>query len=96
MAHRTREIAIRAALGGAPHRLLFSIFGRAVRQLALGLLVGSLLSGAVLSNTDLSAGRAMTLLLTVATIMLAVGVLAALGPARQGLRIQPVEALREQ
>jgi ABC-type lipoprotein release transport system permease subunit len=31
----------------------------------------------------------------VCAIMLAVGLLAALGPARRGLRIQPMEALRE-
>jgi hypothetical protein len=94
VAQRTREIGIRAALGAAPHRLLLSIFGPVTRHLALGLLVGSLVSGAVFLNTDLSVGRATTLLLTVAAIMLVVGLLAALGPARRGLRIQASEALR--
>jgi ABC-type lipoprotein release transport system permease subunit len=32
----------------------------------------------------------------VALFMMAVGFLAALGPARRGLRIEPTEALREQ
>lgn len=45
-------------------------------------------------NADLGLGRSATLLLTVAAIMLAVGVLAAVGPARRGLRIQASEALR--
>jgi ABC-type lipoprotein release transport system permease subunit len=32
----------------------------------------------------------------VATLMLIVGLLAALGPARRGLAVQPTEALREE
>jgi hypothetical protein len=94
VAQRTREIGIRAALGAAPHRLLFSIVGRVMRQLALGLLLGSLLSGAVFLSTDLGVGRASVILLTVAAMMTIVGLLAALGPARRGLRIQASEALR--
>jgi len=94
VAQRTREIGIRTALGAAPHRILLGIFGRAARQLALGLLLGSLLSGAVLSSTGLGLGRATSLLLAVAATMLVVGLLATLGPARRGLRIQPSEALR--
>lgn len=94
VAQRTREIGIRAALGAHPRRILAGIFGRATRQLALGLLVGSLLSAALFAAAGLDAGRAVALLLAVAAIMLAVGLLAALGPARRGLRIEPVEALR--
>ena len=94
VAQRTREIGIRAALGAHPRRLLLSIFGRAARQLALGLLVGSLLSGAVFYDIDISAGRAVALWIAVAALMLAVGLLAALGPARRGLRIQPSDVLR--
>jgi predicted permease len=94
VAQRTREIGIRAALGAHPRHLVLTIFGRVMRQLALGLLVGSALSGAVFLNTDLSLGRATTLLLTVAAIMVVVGLLAALGPARRSLRIQAVDALR--
>jgi ABC-type lipoprotein release transport system permease subunit len=33
-------------------------------------------------------------MVSVAAIMLSVGLLAALGPARRGLRIEPTEALR--
>ncbi len=91
---RTREIGIRAALGATPNRLLISIFGRAARQLGLGMLVGSVLSAAVVMNTDLGPGRAAALWLTVAAIMVVVGLLAALGPARRGVRMQASEALR--
>jgi ABC-type antimicrobial peptide transport system permease subunit len=94
VAQRTREIAIRTALGAAPHRLLLSIFGRATRQLALGLLVGALLSAGVFQNTDFTIRQATTLTSIVAGIMVAVGLIAALGPARRGLRIQASEALR--
>jgi ABC-type antimicrobial peptide transport system permease subunit len=74
--------------------LLLGIFGRVTRQLALGLLLGSLLSGAVFLSADLGFGRATAILLTVAAMMTIVGLLAALGPARRGLRIQASEALR--
>ncbi len=94
VARRTREIGIRVALGAQPRRIFASIFGRVVRQLTLGLLIGSLVSGVLFAITGLGTGRAAALLLTAAAIMLTIGMLAALGPARRGLRIQPVEALR--
>ena len=45
---------------------------------------------------DLMRGHAAVVLPLVALFMMAVGFLAALEPARRGLRIQPVEALREE
>jgi ABC-type antimicrobial peptide transport system permease subunit len=39
--------------------------------------------------------RAMLLPLVV-LLMMTIGVIAALGPVRQGLRIQPIEALRDE
>jgi ABC-type antimicrobial peptide transport system permease subunit len=36
------------------------------------------------------------LLPIVILLMMTIGVLAAIGPARQGLRIQPIEALRDE
>ncbi len=41
-------------------------------------------------------GRGHVLLPTVAGVMFIVGILAALGPARRGLAVQPTEALREE
>ena len=93
---RTREIGVRTALGARPHQLLLSIFGRVTRQLVLGLLAGSLLSGTIFVVTEIPLGRAVSLLLSIAAIMLVVGLLAALGPARRGLRIRVSEALRSE
>ena len=93
---RTREIGVRTALGARPHQLLLSIFGRVTRQLVLGLLAGSLLSCTIFVVTEIPLGRAVSLLLSIAAIMLVVGLLAALGPARRGLRIRVSEALRSE
>jgi ABC-type antimicrobial peptide transport system permease subunit len=41
-------------------------------------------------------GREAVILPLVSAIMIAVGLSAAIGPARRGLRIQPTEALREE
>jgi ABC-type antimicrobial peptide transport system permease subunit len=94
VAYRTREIGIRAALGANPRRLLVNVFAPVLRQLALGVLVGSLLSAGMLSATTLTASDATYLLAAVAIIMLVVGLMAAVGPARRSLRIQPSDALR--
>jgi putative ABC transport system permease protein len=95
VAQRTREIAIRSALGASAGRLLFGIFKRAAGQVVSGLLVGAALSAALLRSTEAHRGRAVTFVVIVAALMVVVGLLAALGPARRGLRIQPSEALRD-
>jgi predicted permease len=94
VAQRTREIAIRAALGADSRRLLFSIFGRATRQLALGLAAGSLLAAGIFDAAEVGIRQAAVLVLIVSALMTAVGLLAASGPARRGLRIDPSDALR--
>jgi hypothetical protein len=94
VAQRTREIGIRMALGAQPRRVLMNVFGRAVWQIGAGVLVGSILSGAAFVALGLGLARAAPLLLPVAAIMALVGLLAAFGPARRGVRIQAIEALR--
>jgi ABC-type lipoprotein release transport system permease subunit len=95
VAQRTREIAIRSALGAAPHRLFLGIFKRATGQLATGVAAGSILSLTMFQNSDRGFGENATFVIAVAAMMIVVGLFAALGPARRGLRIQPSETLRD-
>ena len=94
IAQRTREIGIRSALGAQPRHLLLGIFKGAMRQLALGIAAGSLLSVGAFVAVGTGASSAGGLLVTVAVLMAMVALLAAIGPARRILRIQTVEALR--
>jgi predicted permease len=95
---RRKEIVIRAALGANPHRLLGSIFSRAAGQLAIGVVLGAALAIVLdrLTRGELLAGAATVILPAIAALVMAVGLVATLGPARRGLRIQPTEALKEE
>ena len=94
IAQRTREIGIRSALGAQPRHLLLGILRRAMRQLALGIGAGSLLSIGTFAAAGIGMWAGAGLLVTVATVMAIVAAVAAIGPARRMLRIQTVEALR--
>ncbi len=94
---RRREIGIRMALGAGARRVLWTMFSRAAAQLAVGATIGMAVAvllnraadGALMKDHATPATAGVVLLMTL------VGLLAALGPARQGLRIQPTEALRD-
>ena len=96
VARRRREIGIRSALGADPARMLVGIFSRAFAQLGAGAAIG--MAGAVgleqLLEGEMFQGQAAVILPIVAVFMMLAGLLAAIGPARQGLRIDPTEALR--
>ncbi|MCH7563289.1 MAG: ABC transporter permease [Gemmatimonadetes bacterium] len=95
---RRREIGIRSALGANPRRVVAGVMARSVKQLGTGVLVG-LLVLAVLPPINLDGfvvERDMRLIIGVAVLMVTVGLLAAAGPVRRGLQIQPAESLREQ
>ena len=100
VARRRREIGIRAALGADRNRLLAGIFSRALAQLAAGAaagLVGAIALDQLLIEGDrMFQGQGAVIVPVVALVMTVVGLLAALGPARAGLSIQPIEALREE
>lgn len=98
VATRRREIGIRAALGADPRRILTAVFRRAARQLGTGVLAGLVLAevGLRAAGGSWLRGEGALQLPTVAAIIVAVGLLAALGPARRGLAVQPTEALREE
>ncbi len=93
---RRREIGVRAALGAPARRILAGVLARAARQLALGVGVGLAAAVAldVASGGVLLDGGGVLLVPATAAFMLVVGLLAAAGPARRGLRVEPTEALR--
>jgi predicted permease len=100
VAKRRREIGIRAALGADARRVLIGIFGRAAAQIgagiAAGLAVATVLAWLGGDGGGLMGDQGYVLLPVVAGLMFIVGVLAAVGPARRGLSVQPTEALREE
>ena len=93
---RRREIAIRTALGAEPGRLLAGIFRHALRQIGTGVAfgVGIALLLDLIERGEALQGYRMSLLPGMIVVMSLVGLLAALGPARRGLRIAPQEALK--
>ena len=97
VAKRRREIGIRAALGADARRVLMGIFGRASAQIGGGVAAGLAVAIAFEWLAPGTLGdRGPVLLPAVAAVMFAIGVLAALGPARRGLAVQPTEALRDE
>lgn len=98
VSQRRREVGIRMALGADTRQIVASIFSRAFRQLSGGALAGAALAIALdrASQGEAMSGYGAVAIPAVALAMLMVGFLAALGPARRSLRIQPTEALREQ
>lgn len=93
---RRREIGIHAALGASARRILTSVLARATRQLAIGAGVGLVVAVALdqLSGGALMNGTGLLLVPGTAAFIVVVGLLAAAGPARRGLSVQPTEALR--
>ena len=93
---RRREIGIRTALGAHPMQVLRGIFARVARQVAIGLAVGIVAAAVVdrLAGGEMMRGMAGVLLPTFGVALALVALLAALGPARRALRVQPSEALR--
>jgi ABC-type antimicrobial peptide transport system permease subunit len=86
------------ALGADRRRIVASIFSRSLLQLAAGAAFGAALGLAVerASGGVIMRGYASTVVPAVVLVIMAVGFLAAVGPARRSLRIEPTEALREQ
>jgi predicted permease len=97
---RTREIGMRRAMGAPDGRILNTVLGQAMRQLGVGLGVGllcavgfaRLLSGYLYGVSPIDAPT----LLGVASILCVVALLASFLPARRALRINPMEALRDE
>jgi len=93
-----REIGVRTALGAQPMQVLRFVFGRTAMVLGVGSLVGlalAILTGRALANVVYQASAAEPVVLAAAALsMLAVGLAAAVVPARRALSVGPLRALR--
>jgi putative ABC transport system permease protein len=95
---RTREIGVRVALGAPAPRVVADIFRRPLTQVAIGVVVGCSLLAIVVfsrSGSNVAMARQAALLLAYGIAVMGVCVLACIGPALRALRVDPVEALRE-
>jgi ABC-type antimicrobial peptide transport system permease subunit len=98
VSQRRREIGVRAALGADARRILGSVLRRAAMQLAIGVAAGLTLVVVVdrVAGGQFTTTSGLIVIPATAIFMSIVGIIAAAGPARQGLRIQPTEALRSE
>jgi hypothetical protein len=99
VAQRRREIGIRSALGAPPGQLVAAVFRRAFWQIGAGAALGMLAAyvvGRYVPIEQIGGSHIPGMLPGAAAFMLLVGLLAAAGPARRSLRIDPTEALRSE
>jgi len=95
---RRREIGIRSALGAQPRRLLAGILRRALGQVAAGAIGGvlvALLVGYYIPVEQMDGWDIPGIIPAAAALLVAVGLLAVVGPARRALLVDPTEALRD-
>lgn len=96
VARQTREIGLRSALGASPQRLIAGLFTRAFVLVGSGVAAGNpVMMVAVAYADQLDLGEIAQMLVITSAVMLTVGLLACVGPARRAFRIQPADALKE-
>ena len=95
---RSREIAIRMALGGSPRRILLGVLKRGAVLIGLGVglgLVGSVTLRGWLQELLAGASSAeVSTFLWAAVVLSVVGLVASYVPARRVLRVDPQVELR--
>jgi predicted permease len=97
---RSRELGIRRAIGARASQILVTVLGRSGLSLCAGSLAG--LAAAIFVAKLLSAvvyGASSTDPLVIAAalaLMFLIGILAALGPARRAIRVDPIRVLRQE
>ncbi|HTX77732.1 MAG TPA: ABC transporter permease [Terracidiphilus sp.] len=100
VAERTREIGVRAALGAARSDLVALVLRRGLALTGVGVALG--LGGAALASRAVAALLYGTSPLdpatygAVATLLVAIAVLACVAPARRAANVDPMEALRSE
>ena len=96
VSQRRREIGIRSALGASSMDVLRSVFSRVAVQIGMGVVLGVVgaMMIAPLGDDVVLAEQLAMVTPAIALLMVLVGVVAAYGPARRSLRIQPTEAVK--
>jgi ABC-type antimicrobial peptide transport system permease subunit len=94
VSRRTREIAIRTAVGAGRKQIMTTVFGRAVAQLMLGVVLGSLVAVPVLMDGVSDDGPRS--LVIVALLLVGASVAACLVPFRRALAIEPAVAMKSE
>jgi ABC-type antimicrobial peptide transport system permease subunit len=94
VSRRSREIGIRVALGADRGHIVRSIFSRVAGQLGIGVMAGLVMAALIAAGIGGDPASWAAALAAVAVSIVLIGLLAALGPARRALGINPTEALR--
>ena len=95
---RTHELGIRVALGAPQRKLMASVVGRALRMTLGGVILGLL--GAWMLTKSLGdllfqvSARDSATFAGVAALIVVIGIIASVIPARRAMRADPMEALR--
>jgi predicted permease len=92
---RRREIGIRLALGGRARRVAVTVVRRPLRQVAVGVVAGAILTAYslyIMKNAVTIGGVAR--MLAYVAVMVGVCVVATIVPARRALQVQPGEAMK--
>jgi hypothetical protein len=99
VSQRTREVAIRSALGARSSNIVSTIARRAAIQLGIGLALGGVWAWVLLGQIVddpliMKVNKPVTIVVTLVVTAL-VGMVGCAAPTLRGLRIQPSEAMRE-
>jgi hypothetical protein len=102
VSRRTREIAVRVALGAQVSHIVANVFRAPFLQVAMGVIAGCLLMGGMvalfLRNADVGVGtvaRHAALLFGYGATMMGICGLACIGPLLRVFRVQPTDVLRD-
>jgi predicted permease len=95
VSRRTREIGLRAALGANPRHVLIEILSRAMVLMGTGTAFGGAFLLFVIAIREEDVALYAGWLGITCVVMLTVGVIACIEPARRALKINPIDALRQ-
>jgi hypothetical protein len=102
VSRRTREIAVRVALGARIANVVVNVFRGPLFQVVVGVVVGCVMMGALVAlfmrDSGVGVGtvaRHTALLLMYGTTMMGVCALACIGPLLRVFRVEPTEVLRD-